>query len=102
MPLLQAVEPMKREKRLTKRERKAQNPRGPGALAPNPNQHIHCISCGRHLDAAEFQAPASAKLIRCQHGSTFPACVTCEASAVALIAEHDRTRQPVQRAGAWH
>lgn len=92
---------MKREKRLTKRERKAQNPRSPAA-APNQNQHIHCISCGRHLDAAEFQGWASAKLIRCQHGSTFPACVACEAAAVALIAEHDRTGQPVQTAGAWH
>jgi hypothetical protein len=92
---------MNREKRLTKRERKALEPRRPAAAGAEP-QHIHCVACGRHVDAAEFNAPATAKMLRCQHGSTFASCVACEARSVALLAEHDRTGQAVRIAGAWH
>jgi hypothetical protein len=91
---------MKRAKQLTKRERKALAPARPdGATTP---QHIHCIACGRHIDASELDAPASAMMLRCNHGSRFPACTTCEGSAKALLAEHDRTGKNVQAAGAWH
>ena len=90
---------MKREKRLTKRERKAKDPRRPASKEP---QHIHCVACGRHIDVEEFSPPIAAKMLRCQHGSTFAACVECEDKAVALLAAHDRTGQPVQAASAWH
>jgi len=91
---------VKREKQLTKRERKA-------LKAPRPNQpqqqHIHCIACGRHLDEAEFTAsPASATMMRCRHGSTFPSCVACRATSQGLLDTHDRTGQGVQTAAAWH
>jgi hypothetical protein len=92
---------MKREKRLTKRERKELAPPRPGAKG-NASQHIHCIACGRHIDVHEFQATGTAKLLKCEHGSTFAACVECEVAAVARIAEHDRTGKPVETAGAWH
>jgi hypothetical protein len=91
---------MKRAKQLTKRERKALAPPRPGGAATP--QHIHCIACGRHIDPAEFEAPASATMLRCDHGSRFPSCVTCEASAKARLAEHDRTGKSVEAAGAWH
>jgi hypothetical protein len=94
---------MNREKKLTKRERKELNggPRVSG-VPVKQGQHIHCVACGRHLDPSEFNAPVTAKMLRCQHGSTFPSCVACEAQSVALLAEHDRTGQAVQTAGAWH
>jgi hypothetical protein len=91
---------MKRAKQLTKRERKAL---APARVAAAPTaQHIHCIACGRHIDAAEFDSPPSATMLRCDHGSRFPACVTCEAPARALLAEHDRSGKSVQAASAWH
>lgn len=92
---------MKREKRLTKREKKAIS----GGGQPhehNHEQHIHCVACGRHLDAVEFEDPSTAKVIACQHGSRFPSCVGCETRTKALLAEHDRTGQPVKTASAWH
>lgn len=92
---------MKREKRLTKRERKALEPRRQTQPQGEP-QHIHCVACGRHIDPAEFSPPQAAKVIRCQHGSQFATCLECEPKAVALLAEHDRTGRPVQAAGAWH
>jgi hypothetical protein len=94
---------MKREKTLTKRERKELNggPRASG-VAVKQGQHIHCIACGRHLDPSEFNAPVTAKMLRCQHGSTFPSCVACEAQSISLIAEHDRTNTAVRTASAWH
>lgn len=92
---------VKREKKLTKKERKALAPARPGAR-PAQGQHIHCIACGRHLDQAEFNAPVSAVMLRCQHGSTFPSCVECTARSKELIAAHDRDRQPVRMAEAWH
>lgn len=90
---------MKREKRLTKREKKALAPARPQA-APNL-QHIHCIACGRHIEPDEFQT-SHALMLRCQHGSTFPACAECKEKGTALLAEHDRTGTPVRTAGAWH
>jgi hypothetical protein len=88
-----------RQKRLTKRERKALDPK----THDHQQQHIHCISCGRHLDPAEFDAISpTAILITCQHGSRFPACRACEVDARARVVEHDRTGQPPRVAGAWH
>jgi hypothetical protein len=91
---------MKRAKQLTKRERKALSPAR--QVAAPAAQHIHCIACGRHIDAAEFEAPASATMLRCDHGSRFPSCVTCEGAAKALLLEHDRTGKNVHAASAWH
>lgn len=92
----------KREPRLTKRERKAQQPPagGPGH-GHDHDQHIHCIACGRHLDQVEFQR-GSALVVRCQHGSQFPSCAACEITSQRLLDEHDRTGKPVQTAAAWH
>lgn len=96
------VAEMKREKRQTKRERKAQDL----THRPGPNvqqQHIHCIACGRHLDPEEFGAsPATAMLITCEHGSQFPSCVSCMTDSQARVDAHDRSGQPVQVASAWH
>ena len=89
---------MKKQKRLTKRERKATE-----AAPSHDHQHIHCIACGRHIDGGEFSAsPATAKIVACQHGSKFPACTACVPAAKQLLDEHDRTGQPVKTAGAWH
>jgi hypothetical protein len=92
---------MKRAKRLTKRERKALAPVRVGGGGQAQAQHIHCIACGRHIDAPEFQS-GDALMLRCQHGSTFPACAECQQKATELLAEHDRTGQSVQSAQAWH
>lgn len=92
---------MKRQKQLTKRERKALSPK-PQARAPQ-HQHIHCIACGRHLEPTEFSvAPITATYITCQHGSQFPSCVSCSVQSEMLVATHDRTNQPVKVAQAWH
>lgn len=96
---------MKREKRLTKKERKAQT--GSPALAGQAHNHahhghIHCVACGKHLDPEMFGEPDGAEFLRCEHGSDFAACVGCRDKATALIAEHDRTNQPVKTAAAWH
>jgi hypothetical protein len=95
---------MKRKPKLTKRERKAAAP--PRAASPvgtrHEDQHIHCIACGRHLDEGEFEPPATATVITCDHGSNFPACVKCMPKALALVKEHDRTNQPVRVAAARH
>ena len=95
---------MKREKRLTKRERKALKEPKPGAASAHQHEHhIHCVACGRHLDEGEFQAvPASAKFLRCQHGSQFATCAEHEERAKIILETHDRTGQPVQAASAWH
>ncbi|HWP08842.1 MAG TPA: hypothetical protein VNN72_24030 [Polyangiaceae bacterium] len=90
---------VQRQKRLTKREKKAQNP----GAHEHQHQHIHCISCGRHLDPEEFDsAPPTAIVITCQHRSQFPACAACEIDARARVAEHDRTGQAPRVANAWH
>lgn len=92
---------MKRKPTLTKRERKALAPARPAQPASN-HGHIHCIACGKHLDPADFDAPATATVITCDHGSQFPSCVRCMPKSMALVQEHDRTGQPVQVAQAWH
>jgi hypothetical protein len=96
---------MKREKRLTKRERQEKFGKGPTGTpsAQQQNHHIHCISCGRHLDEDEFdQKPPTATWLTCAHGSTFPSCTACTADAKARIDEHDRTGQPPRVTAAWH
>jgi hypothetical protein len=95
---------MKRKPKLTKRERKAANPNPRPAQAPRQHNHghIHCIACGKHLDEADFEAPATATTITCEHGSTFPTCVKCMSQSMALVAEHDKTNQPVKTAPAFH
>lgn len=89
---------MKRQKTLTKRERKALAPQKPQANAPS---HIHCIACGRHIDQHEFER-GLALLIRCDHGSQFPSCAECEQLSRERVETHDRTGKPVETAGAWH
>jgi hypothetical protein len=92
---------MNRDKRLTKREKKALKPRA--AAAHDHDVHIHCITCGRHIEPTEFDgANPGAAWLKCQHGSTFPACVEHAELAKERLAEHDRTNQPVKTAGAWH
>jgi len=92
---------MKREKQLTKRERKALNPSTKAKPAAQ-EQHIHCVACGVHLNVEQFDEPTTATYVRCKHGSTWPACVTCVPRAKVLLDEHDRTGKPVQAMGAWH
>jgi hypothetical protein len=91
---------MKRQPRLTKRERKALDPKR--TAVPASAQHIHCIACGTHLDPGRFQAPATATMLRCKHGSQFASCTDCVAISQRLLEEHDRTGQNVQSAAAWH
>lgn len=91
----------KREKRLTKRERKELLGKGPSGQ--QPTKHIHCIACGRHIDPSEFAtASPSATMLACQHGSQFPACTLCVPDAQSRIDEHDRLGQPPRVAPAWH
>lgn len=87
---------------MTKRERKALAPARPNAPARTSEQHIHCIACGRHLDPANFDPPATATVVQCEHKSSFASCTACVEIARALLAEHDRTGQPVKVATAWH
>ena len=90
---------MKRQKRLTRRERKAAQ----GGESQRHDAHIHCVACGRHIDPAEFtKSPVSARYLRCQHGSSYASCVSCVSQAMELLNEHDRTGQPVRPAQAWH
>lgn len=93
---------MKRKPQLTKREKKALAPARPQQPQQHQHQHIHCIACGKHLDEADFEAPATATSITCDHGSSFPTCVKCMSQSMALVAEHDRTNQPVKVSPAWH
>lgn len=92
---------VQRQKRLTKREKKAT---GSGEHDHHHEErHIHCISCGKHLDQEEFEGtPPTALYVACQHGSRFPSCKACEVETRARLAEHDRTGQPPRMAGAWH
>lgn len=90
---------MKREKRLTKREKKEKS----GGGHKHEQGHIHCIACGRHIDPNEFsQAPPGAIVITCEHKSQFPSCANCEVTSRYLVAEHDRTGKPVNTAAAYH
>jgi hypothetical protein len=94
---------MKRKPKLTKREKKALSPRpAQPERAQAGHGHIHCIACGRHLAESDFEAPATATTITCEHGSTFPTCVKCMTQSMALVAEHDKTNQPVKVAPAFH
>jgi hypothetical protein len=97
---------MKRKPKPTKRERKAAaggpRPAGQPREHQHQHQHIHCIACGKHLDEADFEAPATATSITCDHGSQFPTCVKCMSKSMALVKEHDASGQPVQTAQAWH
>jgi len=89
---------MKREKKLTKKQRKAQAP----AAQPAANQpHIHCVACGRHVDAPEF-AQGRSNWVRCAHGTKYAACANCVPEAMNRLAEHDRTGKAVQVAQVWH
>jgi hypothetical protein len=93
---------MKREKRLTKREKKALDP----SFRPGPrnkNTHIHCIACGRHIDPSELSgSPPTALMITCDHGSRFASCIGCLDHSQQLVDQHDKSGQPVKAAGAWH
>lgn len=90
---------MKRQKKLTKRERKADKT---PAAAGHDHQHIHCVACGRHIDEHELETNGTATVVTCAHGSSFAACVACEKKAQALLDEHDRTGKPVKAAAAFH
>lgn len=94
---------MQRAKRLTKKERKAIDRANAPAAADGHHHHghIHCTSCGRHLDEEEFETGV-AVAVACAHGSQFPSCASCEPRTKALLDEHDRTGQPVKQAAAWH
>lgn len=98
---------MKREKKLTKREKKALSPR-PIVPQAAPQQHghhhhIHCTACGKHLDEHMFEGDApEAVWLRCDHLSEFASCAACSAKTKELLAEHDRTGKPVKQASAWH
>ena len=99
---------MKREKRLTKNERKASSPLASAARAStaqhqhqHERSHIHCIACGKHLDPDAF-GPGGADFYRCQHGGDFPHCAECGEKARELVDEHDRTGKPVKSAAIWH
>jgi hypothetical protein len=91
---------------LTKRERKiaqgGPRPSGQPRQHDHQHQHIHCIACGKHLDEADFETPATATIITCDHGSQFPTCVKCMSKSMALVKEHDASGKPVQTAQAWH
>ncbi|MSP26420.1 MAG: hypothetical protein EXR75_14960 [Myxococcales bacterium] len=89
-------------KRLTKRELKAE--RGGGSTPhEHHDEHIHCVACGAHLDAAQFtESPAAARWIYCQHKSRFASCTGCVPEAQRRLDEHDRTGKNVATAGAWH
>jgi len=93
---------MKRKPQLTKRERKALQPPRAAQAAPSGHGHIHCIACGKHIDQSDFDAPATATVITCDHGSQFASCVKCMPKSMALVKEHDATNQPVRSATAWH
>lgn len=96
---------MKRKPMLTKREKKALAPPRPAqqpARGGHGHAHIHCISCGKHLDESDFEAPAVATTITCDHGSKFASCTKCLTKSMALVKEHDATNQPVRSATAWH
>jgi hypothetical protein len=93
----------KKEKRLTRKQRQEQFGKGPSGKPSAESKHIHCIACGRHLDAAEFTSriPSAARLT-CAHGSQFAACSGCVPEAQRRLDEHDRTGQPPRIASVWH
>lgn len=91
---------MKREKTLTKKEKKAL--KGPRPEQhDHDHQHIHCVACGRHLDPSEFRS-AAATWLTCKHGSRFASCADCANKGRQLLEAHDRSGRPVEAASAWH
>jgi len=94
----------KKAKRMTKRERKAKDrASAPSQSHSHHHHHIHCIVCGRHMNPEEFEGfLPTGRIITCDHGSQFAACAACELRGRELVAEHDRTGEPVQSAAAWH
>lgn len=90
---------MKREKRLTKRERKALVAQ-PTAAAVH-SHHTHCVACGRHIEQHEFSS-GDALVIACKHGTKYTCCVECRPRSVELLADHDRSGQAVRQAAVWH
>jgi predicted nucleic acid-binding Zn ribbon protein len=92
---------MKRQKRLTKTEKKAVA--AIKRIASGEMPHIHCIACGRHIDPREFVGTnATAKMLYCKHEEVFPSCIQCEVISQLLIDEHDRSGAAVKPATAWH
>lgn len=86
---------MKRQPRLTKRERKALSPaRAP--QAGHAHAHIHCIACGAHLE------PDDVRYLLCQHGTRFTSCAACVPESRRLLEDHDRLGRPVAKATPWH
>ena len=53
-------------------------------------------------DPTDFEAPAVATSITCDHGSQFPTCVKCMVKSTALVKEHDASNAPIRSATAWH
>jgi len=98
---------MKREKRLTKKEQKSAGLRATqvddGPRHHHHHEHIHCTACGKHLDGHQFESdPPSAVWVRCEHGTEFACCTGCTEKTRELLAEHDRTGQPVKQAAMVH
>ena len=94
---------MKRQKRLTKKERKAIAPGPKPPEGGHHHRHIHCTACGKHLDDEMFEGTSpEAVWLRCDHKSEFASCAACADKTRELLVEHDRTGQPVQHAAAWH
>ena len=91
---------MKRKPQMTKKERKAVANR---PARPTTSKHIHCVACGAHLDPKEFSGlMPTATMLTCDHGSRFASCMSCMTRSQELLAEHDRSGQPVRAASAWH
>lgn len=91
---------MKREKKLTKRERKALEG---GTAKQQGAPHIHCVHCGRHINQDEFtKSPIGANFIKCAHGTRYACCTGCIPGARARLDEHDRTGNAVKIAPVWH
>ena len=103
---------MKRKPMLTKREKKSLEPPRPPRARPaaaaaggdaHQHEHMHCIACGRHVDASELEGETpTATILACQHGSRFASCVGCVEGSQRLLDEHDALDQPVKAASAWH
>ncbi len=90
---------------MTKKEKKALQggPRPATADAGGHHHHIHCTGCGAHLDDEQFEgADPEAVWLNCDHGSTFASCAVCADKTRELLAEHDRTGEPVKSASLWH
>jgi hypothetical protein len=92
---------VKRQPRVTKREKKKLAPQAT-THADEHHDHIHCTACGKHIEVEDFDAPATALWLKCQHGSEFSACVGCKDVTQRMLDEHDRTGEPVKFAPSFH